>query len=210
MRLVLALVLVAVLAAPARAERTAKSCLAELDARGVSYHRVSKKGVAIGVEVDGPIGGVTFTSSNAKPLILDCSLAISLDEAGRYLTALGVTAVVFSSSYSVRNVRGTSNPSKHSYALAIDIHTFRGDAIGALQVDLDFEQGLGDAVDCVGQPLTAGGAVLSVLRCQLVRSGLFRLVLTPDYDDAHHDHFHLEARPWSERDDLRATSPALH
>jgi len=208
--LAIAAAVVVALAPHARAEPTAKSCLAELDARGVAYHRIEKKGVAIGVEIDGPLGGVGFTSSSGKTLILDCSLAISLDEAGRYLSALGITAVVFSSSYAVRNVRGTDHLSKHANALAIDVHTFRGDTLGALSVALDFEQGLGDAVDCVGQPLTAGGAILSVLRCQLVHSGLFRLVLTPDYDDAHHDHFHLEARPWSERAELRSSAPALH
>lgn len=188
----------------------AGECLDELDRRGVAYRRVQKKGVAIGVEVEGPLGGVTWRSSNGHDLVLDCSLAVSLDEAGRYLAALGIGEAVFSSSYSRRNVRGTSKPSKHSYALAIDVHRFRGDALGTLEVALDYEQGLGDAVDCLGQPLTAGGAVLRTLACQLVHSGLFRLVLTPDYDDAHHDHFHLEALPWDAREALRATSPAIH
>lgn len=188
----------------------AGECLDELDRRGVVYERVEKKGVAIGVEVEGPLGGVTWRSSNGHDLILDCSLAVSLAEAGRYLAALGIAEAVFSSSYARRNVRGSSKPSKHSYALAIDVHRFRGDALGTFEVALDYEQGLGDAVDCLGQPLTAGGAVLRTLACQLVHSGLFRLVLTPDYDDAHHDHFHLEALPWSERTELRASSPAIH
>lgn len=208
MRLLAIALVVAALGAPAAAEPSA--CLDELDARGVSYQKVSKKGVAIGVEVTGRLGGITWTSSAGKELILDCSLALSLDEAGRYLFALGITEAVFSSSYSRRNVRGTGKPSKHSYALAIDVHRFRGETIGQLDVALDYEQGLGDAVDCIGQPLTAGGAILKVLQCQLVQSGLFRLVLSPDYDDAHHDHFHLEARPWSERATLRAETPAIH
>ena len=77
-------------------------------------------------------------------------------------------------------------------------------------VAADFEPGLGDAVDCVGQPMTQGGAVLKVLQCQLVRSGLFYLVLSPDYDDAHHDHFHLEARPWSQRPQVTDARQAIH
>jgi hypothetical protein len=52
--------------------------------------------------------------------------------------------------------------------------------------------------------------VLKILQCQLVRSGLFHLVLSPDFDDAHHDHFHLEVKPWSERTSLRGASPAIH
>lgn len=189
---------------------TADQCLAELDRRGVTYTRAEAKGVKIGVEVTSTLGGVTWRASSDKPTFLDCSLAISLDEIGRYLTALGIDEAVFSSSYSRRNVRGTNKPSKHSYALAIDVNKLIGPEVGTLVVKDDFEQGLGDAVDCIGAPLTAGGAILSTLRCQLVQSGLFRLVLTPDYDDAHHDHFHLEARPWADRATLRADSPAIH
>jgi hypothetical protein len=179
-------------------------CLDELDARGDQYHRIHQKGIAIAVEIDGPLGGVTYHAAD-RPLWLDCSLAVSLDEAGPIFTALGITDARFSGSYSVRNVRGTHKPSKHSYALAIDVHE-----MGDLDVSKDFEQGLGDADDCVGQPLTDAGRTLSMLRCQLVASGLFHLVLTPDYDDAHFNHFHLEALPWSERTAIRAEKPAIH
>jgi hypothetical protein len=204
-----ALIVLVVLAAAA-GEAHADECLDELDRRGVSYEKVKKKGVAIAVEVDGPLGGITWTTWSKKPMLLDCSLAVSLDEAGRYLVELGITEARYSSTYSRRNVRGTNKPSKHSYALAVDVHGFSGPEVGTLDVALDYEQGLGDAVDCIGQPLTAAGATLKTLQCQLVRSGLFRSVLSPDYDDAHHDHFHLEARPWRDRPELRATDPALH
>ncbi len=187
----------------------AGDCLAELDARHVSWKKTSRPGIQIPVEITGPIGGIELTSED-QPLVIDCSLAISLDEAGRYLHALGITKATFSSAYSRRNVRGTNRPSKHSFGLAIDVHTFWGPELGTLRVDRDYEQGLGDEVDCVGSPLTEGGAVLKILQCQLVRSGLFHLVLSPDFDDAHHDHFHLEALPWAERHELRSAMPAIH
>lgn len=204
MRLVLALGLVAIAAGHARAD----DCYDELDARHVSYKRTKKPGIELAVEIDGPLGGVTLSSH--QPLVIDCSLAVSLDEAGRYVRAMGMAKASFSSAYSRRNVRGTNHASKHSFGLAIDVHTFTGDELGTLRIDRDYEQGLGDAIDCVGTPLTQGGAVLKVLQCQLVRSGLFHLVLSPDYDDAHHDHFHLEAKPWRERTSLRASTPAIH
>lgn len=203
-------VVVAILlaAAPARAEKL-RDCLAELDARHVAWKHASRPGIAIAVELTGTIGGIALTSED-QPLVIDCSLAVSLDEAGRYLRDLGIAKATFSSAYSRRNVRGTNHPSKHSYGLAIDVHTFAGPGLGTLRVDRDYEQGLGDDVDCVGAPLTQGGAVLKILQCQLVRSGLFHLVLSPDYDDAHHDHFHLEAKPWRERTALRSPTPAIH
>ena len=190
-------------AAPAHAD-----CFAELESRHVGFKHARKPGIANAVEVVGAVGGVELVGQG--PLVIDCSLAVSLDEAARYMRALGIVRATYSSAYSRRNVRGTNRPSKHSYGLAIDVHTFTGPDVGTLSVDRDYEQGLGDAIDCVGQPVTQAGALLKVLQCQLVRSGLFYLVLSPDYDDAHHDHFHLEVRPWTERGELRSSSPAIH
>ena len=183
-------------------------CYDELDARHVSYKHAKRSGVALGVEVTGKLGGIELTGASA--LVIDCSLAVSLDEVGHYFRALGVESATFSSAYSRRNVRGTNHPSKHSYGLAIDVHSLTGPDVGMLRIDRDYEQGLGDAVDCVGTPMTQGGAILKILQCQLVRSGLFHLVLSPDYDDAHHDHFHLEVKPWTERPSLRSGTLAIH
>jgi hypothetical protein len=206
MRIVLPLVLA--LAATAHADPLGE-CTAELDARGVPWKPASRPGITHPVELTGSVGGMALTSAD-QPLVIDCSLAVSLAEAARYFKGLGIDLATFSSAYSRRNVRGTNHPSKHSYGLAIDVHTFSGPDLGTLRVDRDYEQGLGDDVDCVGTPLTQGGAVLKVLQCQLVRSGLFHLVLSPDYDDAHHDHFHLEALPWADRQALRASTQAIH
>ena len=204
----LAILALLVLTATARGEKLG-DCLAELDARHVAWKHASRPGIAIAVQLTDTIGGIRLTSED-QPLVIDCSLAVSLDEAGKYMRALGIEKATFSSAYSRRNVRGTNRPSKHSYGLAIDVHTFTGADLGTLRVDRDYEQGLGDAMDCVGDPVTQGGAVLKILQCQLVRSGLFHLVLSPDYDDAHHDHFHLEATPWPQRTALRAAMPAIH
>lgn len=201
--LVAALVLV-----PLVAEADGPACTDELDARGVQYKKAKRPGIVNGVEITGPLGGVTF--SGHDPLVVDCSLAVSLDEVGRYFRALGVESATYSSAYSRRNVRGTNRPSKHSYGLAIDVHSLTGPDVGTLRIDRDYEQGLGDAIDCVGAPMTHGGAVLKILQCQLVRSGLFHLVLSPDYDDAHHDHFHLEVKPWRDRATLRSGMLAIH
>ena len=205
MRLALALVLVTTATAAAD---PLGDCYDELDARHITYKKTKKPGIKKPVEITSALGGIEV--SGAEPLVIDCSLAVSLDEAGHYMKALGMTNAHFASAYSRRNVRGTNHPSKHSYGLAIDVSSFTGPDLGTVRVDKDYEQGLGDAVDCVGQPLTQGGAILKVLQCQLVRSGLFHLVLSPDYDDAHHDHFHLEVLPWPDRSALRSSSPAIH
>jgi hypothetical protein len=202
---------VALAAAPAaRAGGGPGACYRALDARGVAWTHADRPGIDLGVEVEGPLGGVTYQAFSGKPLVLDCSLVVSLAEAGPYFVALGIDRVTFSSAYQVRNVRGTRRRSKHSFGLAIDVHTFHGPELGTVNVERDFEQGLGDAADCVGQPLTQGGAVLKRLECQLVASGLFDLVLNPDYDSDHYNHFHLQARRWRDRDELHAERRALY
>lgn len=208
MRLALGIVVVlfGLSSAPSFADKP-KSCTAELDTRKVSYKPARAVGIAHPVEITGALGGVTY-ESYGQPFVIDCSLAVSLVEVGRYFRALGIVTAKFSSAYSRRNVRGTDRPSKHSFGLAIDIHSFSGR--DALRVDRDYERNLGDDVDCLGKPLTQGGAVLKLLQCQFARSGLFTLVLSPDFDADHHDHFHLEVRPWRERTELRSPMPAIH
>lgn len=202
------LAIVVVFASAPAAAGPNETCRAELAARKIPFKPAARPGIANAVEITGPLGGITYETYK-DPLVIDCSLAVSLDEAGKYMHGLGFDKAFFSNAYSRRNVRGTDRPSKHSFGLAIDVHWFNS-GTDTLRIDRDYEQGLGDDVDCVGKPLTQGGATLKILQCQLVRSGLFFLVLSPDYDDAHHDHFHLEAKPWSERTELRSPAPAIH
>jgi|SRR5678815_3865176 len=212
MRRALAICLVVAAAPAARAESDAASgpsCLRALDALGVQYRKAKRRGIDVGVEVRGPLGGIEYHSYDGKqPLVIDCSLAFSLARAGELLRAHGVERVTFSSAYQRRNIRGTSRPSRHSYGLAIDVHTFTfdgGERVAA--VKLDYEQGLGEDGNCMGEPLTELGALLRAVDCQVTHSGLFRIVLTPDYDGDHYNHFHLEALPWRERSDR---DPSAH
>jgi len=184
-------------ASPARAS----SCRDELRAAGVDFRPATRRFIDDGVEItDGIIGGVEYRGYRDAPLVLDCSLVVSLARAGRFLRFAGVERVTYSSAYQVRNIRGTRRKSRHSFGLAIDLHTFVGDGF-EYQVSADYEQGLGDNLDCIGAPLTRGGAVLRTLACQMARSELFRIILTPDYDAGHWNHFHIEALPWDERPD---------
>jgi hypothetical protein len=177
------------------------SCYKALDALGVDYSKTRRRYVQIAVRIRGPLGGVTYKSFNKKPLIIDCSLAVSLAAVGPFLTAQGIETATFSSAYSVRNIRGTRRRSRHSFGRAIDVHSFTGPNIGTLQVKNDYEQGLGDAVDCIGHPLTQGGQILRAVNCQMRRSGLFHNLLDPDYDADHYNHFHLATERWTTRTD---------
>ena len=93
----------------------ADPCTAQLDARKVSWKPASRPGITHPVEITGPLGGISYKSYD-QPLVIDCSLAISLDEAGRYIHGLGFDKALFSSAYSRRNVRAP--PSRRSTATA--------------------------------------------------------------------------------------------
>jgi hypothetical protein len=177
-------------------------CLGELERLGVAHEPAQRRGIDVGVLVLGDIGGVSYRGYQKKPLVLDCSLVVSLAHMGPFMTAHGIERVTYSSAYQRRKVRGSDRWSKHSYGLAIDIHSLSGEELGTLQVKDDYEQGLGDDMDCLGEPLTQGGAILRALHCQILHAELFDSVLSPDYDAGHYNHFHLEARPWNERASL--------
>jgi hypothetical protein len=176
------------------------SCYWALRRLGVRYSRVRRRKIRNAVMVRGPIGGVRYvTWPKKKRLVLDCSLVVSLAAAGPTLRAHGITEVSYSSAYQIRNIMGTGRLSMHAYGLAIDLHTFNGDKIDLLSIEHDYEQGLGNDADCVGKPLTKAGAVLRRIDCWMSRSRLFRLVIGPDYNISHHNHFHVEVRPWRKR-----------
>lgn len=177
-------------------------CRSVLDALGVRYRSTRGRGIDDAVAISHAISGVTYhTYQKGKALVIDCSLAVSLALAAPYFAAQGITQVHYSSAHSRRFIRGTRRLSRHSFGLAIDVNELAGPTVGSLAVRDDYEQGLGDNVDCVGRPLTSGGLILRRLACQLARSELFRIVLDPDYDADHYNHFHIEALRWEDRTD---------
>ncbi|HUH00915.1 MAG TPA: extensin family protein [Kofleriaceae bacterium] len=185
-----------------KSSRSAASCYKALDRLGVKYSKAKRRHIKLAVRVSGPIGGVSYSGYNKKPLVLDCSLVVSLAAAGPLLAAHGIEMAKYSSAYQVRRIRGSNRRSNHSYGLAIDVHSYHGDALPTgLVIKDDYEQGLGDDVDCIGRPLTQNGAMLRALNCQFRRSGWFRSILDPDYDANHYNHFHIEVSPWAERED---------
>ncbi len=197
--------------AKSKAAAAPRTCRQTLTALGVSFAAGHGNGIADAVKITGTIGRVSYRGyGKQKSLTVDCSLAVSLAIAAPYFAAQGVTSVRYSSAYQRRFIRGTKRLSRHSFGLAIDIHTFSGKTVGNLTIRDDYEQGLGDNVDCIGDPLTEGGLVLRRLWCQLQRSELFRIVLDPDFDADHYNHLHVEALPWAERLDLALIAERLN
>jgi hypothetical protein len=172
----------------ARLERNAPECLAVLSASPVDFtpvpNQVTGEGCGFTNAVDVERSSVTF--NNRFPAT--CPLAVSwamfelhvLQTAARQHLGQEVTRVEHFGTYACRNLyhRDTGRRSEHATANAIDIAGFRladGTQITVL-------------ADWNGSASRA--AFLRALRDRACR--FFDVVLSPDYNEAHRDHFHFD------------------
>jgi hypothetical protein len=162
-------------------------CLGELSASGTRFVKSEPVlGIATPVVIQGPLGGIPYYTLDKKPMVADCRLALALVRIGPELESLGVTRVRYSSTYVYR----TSHPgrmSMHAYGLAIDVHALEVDGV-MLDVKKAFARGR-------GATCTAGMPALNLVACRLRGRGLFKELIGPDDNRAHHDHFHLGLKP---------------
>jgi hypothetical protein len=180
-------------------------CLGMLRARGVAFAEgPTLKGVRTPVTLDGDRFTPRLAPRLGRPPEMDCQLAVALVEARPIFRNLGITQLDYSAAYDYRNRRHSDQLSMHAAGLAIDVHAFHGDGREYL-VARNFERRRGPwqslrlepgwFQDCVGRPRTAGGRTLRRLACRIRLDEAFRIILTPDDNRDHRDHFHLEARP---------------
>jgi hypothetical protein len=163
-----------------------RECLQELTELGVEWKRAPRtRAVATPVVIESlQLRDVTLGSIFRKPpFIIDCHLALALARVAPALHASGIAELRFSTIHDFRRVRlngGTRRAlSRHALGLAIDVYelvTRDGEIIIILEH-------------------YAGSSHARAAEALLIRSGLFRAVLTPGNDPrSHYDHFHLEAQ----------------
>ena len=194
--------------APAPAERYARfdrdECEAELGRRGVPFTRVEEaRGVLAPVRLEGPLHGVTYRTGLAESRretspweIVDCRLALALDDFAVQLAAHDVVEVVHYSIYRPPSSRwpAAKIASRHPGALAIDAASFVKRGGRTLSVERDFHGRIGAATCGSGGPNPATLEAIELRRivCDAAEARLFNVALTPDYNWAHRNHFHLE------------------
>jgi hypothetical protein len=116
-----------------------------------------------------------------------CSLASAMqgwarfgvDRAARQILGSPLLRIDTFGSYNCRNVAGTDHRSGHATANAVDIAGFELADGRRISVKGDWSAGA-----------PAARNFLRTIRTSACRR--FAIVLTPDYNPAHHDHFHLE------------------
>jgi hypothetical protein len=182
------------------------ACEAELIRRGARFDRVGEaRGVLAPLRLAGPLRGVTFrTELPAKQRasspyeIVDCRLALALDDFAQLLGAHDVVEVIHFSVYRPPSHKWPSGKiaRRHLGALAIDAGKFVKKDGSTLDVERDFHGQIG--VETCGPnaappaPATPEAIELRKIVCDAVDQRLFNVELTPDYNWEHRNHFHLE------------------
>lgn len=179
-----------------------ESCHAMLDALGLDWAPLaSLRGVADPVRVQPTIAGVRYRYvSSAEPtaMSMDCELAPRLVRLSELVAPMGIDEVIHIGIYNYRCIgggdpdSGTCTPSQHAYARAIDLHAFHLAASGeTYSTETDFVITRRED-DCPMTSSSEPDRVLKEIACALWSEGIFQIVLTPNYNDAHRNHFHVD------------------
>lgn len=186
------------------AQLSRSECEGELKARQISFKRESARGVLAPIRLTGPLSGVLFRgegtdAQRAQSLheIVDCRLVLALHDSVETLREHDIVEVRH---YSMYRLPSPSWPrgkpaDRHMGAVAIDAGKFYKKDGTVLDVDRHFHGRIGSKTCGAGarpKPATAQSLELRKLLCKLVARRLFTVVLTPNYNVPHKNHFHLE------------------
>lgn len=158
------------------------------------------RGIANAVRVQGDFNGVRVISAPApSPFgLLDCRLALALDDTTKILRGHGITQIYIGSMYRAgARIAHRGHKSQHSYGLAMDILSLRHEDGRLLKVERDWHAGIGDVScgpDAVVHDENPSSVLLRNVVCDIARAHIFHHMLTPGSNAAHRDHFHFDLK----------------
>jgi hypothetical protein len=178
-------------------------CEAEARSRHIEFTRETGAAVLAPVRLTGPLHGVVFRSDQPDKVrptspyeIADCRLVLALDDFAEILARHDIVEVRHYSMYRPpRNWSEDKIGGQHIGALAIDAGRFIERSGAVLDVDKDFHGAIGAQTCGEGagpRPATPAALALRAILCEAALRHLFNVVLTPNYNRPHHNHFHLE------------------
>jgi hypothetical protein len=185
---------------------TREECEAELAAREIPFDRETARGVLAPVRLQGPLHGVEFRTNLKEDRrettpweIADCRLVLALDDFAAILAQRDIVEVRHYSMYRVPPKRWADDRigKQHNGGLALDAARFIRKDGTHLDVLDDFEGRRGSKT-CgpkARTPKTEAARELREIVCAALEQQLFNVVLTPNHNRAHRNHFHLEVTP---------------
>ncbi len=141
----------------------------------------------------GPVSFVSLSERHRRPLIADCLLGRALVRSAPILARFGVRTARYSRSYTPV-AQMANKRSAHQLGRAIDVHEFTLSDGSRLIVERDYPRGNRDCPAASAREPSSPGARLRAMVCALFEASVFDLVLTPNYNEQHRNHFHLEVR----------------
>jgi len=178
-------------AAPVASSPQARQCLGTLGATGAQFTPLPDRYLSEGCSNLGTVQlhaisgeGATLGVSNIGPVTCPVSAAFAawarfgVDRAARSILGSPLVSIQTMGSYSCRNVAGSSRRSGHASAAAIDI-------AGFVLAD-------GRRITVLGDWKGSREEREFLRAVQQSACRRFATVLGPEYNAAHHDHFHLE------------------
>ncbi len=179
-------------------------CEAELVKRGISFASEPSPGVLAPVRLTGPLRGVTFRtnlSESARAVtrweIADCRLVLALDDFAAMLASHDIVEVRHYSMYRPPSKRWPDGriAGQHAGALALDAALFIDRDGNKIDVDDDWHGRIGARTcgpDARPRRKTPASLKLRELLCETASQRLFNVILTPNHNRGHKNHFHLE------------------
>ena len=179
------------------------SCHHELAARGVSFEPAyvadrspdTHPGLTCHVEdpvwVHSPIHGVELRDSGGTAtarVLGSCAMIHALTSTVDDVASEGVVAVRHMGTYNCRVIAGTDSLSRHAFGDAIDLAGFEFDD-GRLYTVID------DWEHDTTTPQTVAGQFLYAAAHRWFDAGFWTIILTPNYNVDHDDHFHVDLTP---------------
>ena len=129
--------------------------------------------------------------NDPSPLFVACPMALAIDRASEMLAERGGTDLVHLGTYNCRVIAGTTTLSEHGLARAIDIAAVRIESGATFTLLTDWEKN-------EPAPTTVAGKFLKELAQSYHKEKVYNIILTPDYNAAHADHFHCDLTPGSD------------
>ena len=181
-------------------------CQQKLLARGVGFSpQPNPWGVPTGgtakvcdipdlLSVNPDMYGVGFRASSQTgsklKMKMNCQFAHSVADMAELLAKKGIVEVVHYGTYNCRYISGTKTLSEHAFANALDV-------AGLKDKDGNYHSVLNDWEKGVKTPKTASGTLLKWFADTMYAKHVFNIILTPEYNAAHANHFHVDDTPGS-------------
>lgn len=175
------------------------ACYTELAARGVAFEPTVMKDespnthpnltchVIDPLYVESPVHGVRLESGGKETnrVLGSCRMVNALVSTADDLKPLDVIAIQHMGTYNCRVIAGTDKLSEHASGDAIDFGGFEL-AGGAVYTVVD------DWIHDDDTPSTAGGKFLYEAAHRWYDQHIWNIILTPEYNSAHDNHFHVD------------------